>query len=67
MRVSNVGLLLIGLSLLTLVMVIILSRVAEAIFIISNYVGDIIPYFVYVLIGIVFLFGVTLVLLDKRR
>ncbi|APC47667.1 hypothetical protein GLV94_12105 [Virgibacillus halodenitrificans] len=64
---SNVGLLLIGLSLLTLVMVIILSRVAEAIFIISNYVGDIIPYFVYVLIGIVFLFGVTLVLLDKRR
>ncbi|WP_019376610.1 hypothetical protein [Virgibacillus halodenitrificans] len=64
---SNVGLLLIELSLLTLVMVIILSRVAEAIFIISNYVGDIIPYFVYVLIGIVFLFGVTLVLLDKRR
>ncbi|WP_121615444.1 hypothetical protein [Virgibacillus halodenitrificans] len=64
---SNVGLLLIGLSLLTLVMVIILSRVAEAIFIISNYVGDIIPYFVYVLIGTVFLFGVTLVLLEKRR
>ena len=62
-----VGLLLVGLSLLTLTMVIIISKVAEAIFVDINYVEDITPYFVYVLIGIVFLFGLVFVLFDKQK
>ena len=63
----NVGLLLVGLSLLTLAMVIIILKVAEAIFVTVNYNGDITPYFVYVLTGIVFLFGLALVFFDKQK
>jgi hypothetical protein len=65
--VRNVGLLLVGLSLLTLAMVIIISKVAEAIFVTVNYNGVITPYFVYVLTGIVLLFGLALVFFDKQK
>ncbi|WP_017382040.1 hypothetical protein [Paenisporosarcina sp. TG-14] len=55
---KNSGVLLVGFSLLTLALVIVLSRVAEAIFVISKVdIGHVIPIFVYVLIGIVFLLG----------
>ncbi len=55
---KNSGILLIGLSLLTLALVITLSRVAEAIFVISNVdIGHVTSPFVYLLIGLVFLLG----------
>ncbi len=63
----SVPLIIVGLSLLTLAMVIVLSNVAEAIFIIARYVGDVTPFIVYVLVGIVFLLGVTLIFVDKQK
>ncbi|WP_243840627.1 hypothetical protein [Paenisporosarcina antarctica] len=54
-------------SLLTLALVIVLSRVAEAIFVISKVdIGHVTPIFVYVLIGIVFLLGLISIL-NKQK
>lgn len=62
------GILLAGFSLLTLALVIMLSQVAEAIFIIGvDQIGhNIIPIFVYVLIVLVFLLGIVSIFLDKK-
>jgi hypothetical protein len=65
--VRNTGILLVGLSLLTLAIIIVLSRVAEAIFLMSNYAGYVTPYFVYILIGIVFLLGLILIFFNKLK
>ena len=55
---KNTGILLIGLSLLTLAIVIVLSRVTEALFVIGRVNGGTItPFVVYILIGVVFLIG----------
>ncbi|QBP41817.1 hypothetical protein E2636_11960 [Paenisporosarcina antarctica] len=64
---KNSGILLVGMSLLTLALVIVLSRVAEAIFVISKVdIGHVTPIFVYVLIGIVFLLGLISIL-NKQK
>ncbi|TFJ91684.1 hypothetical protein [Lentibacillus salicampi] len=64
---KNIGILLSGLSLLTLAMVIILSRVAEAVFSIARNPTYTTPFFVYILIGIVFLLGVALIFGKEQK
>lgn len=64
---KNTGILLMGLSLLTLAMAIVLSKVAEAIFVISAVQMErVIPITVYILIAIDFLLGMVLVIKNRK-
>lgn len=66
---KNIGILLIGLSLLTLAMTIIFSKLIVALYIAGGEFpsGNQISIFVYILIGLVFLLGLSSIFLDKRK
>lgn len=63
---KKIGVLLLGLSLLTLAITTIISKVAEAIFAINQNSIYTTPYLIYILIGIVAIGGVILIFTDNK-
>lgn len=62
---KEIGVLLTGLSLLTLAVVIILDKVAEPLFSIANNPTYASPILGYILIGIVFFLGIVLIFFKR--